>query len=227
MKPLGRKAYGSIGHLPGSRLGPADHHVHDGQAAICLTGRDSKGRTREVFVQTKLDGSCCAAARLDDGTLVALGRAGYLADSSPYAQHHLFADWVRDNAGRFSFLEPGERCVGEWLALAHGTIYNLDGLPPFVAFDIMRGSDRVPLCEFLDRVGPGLSAPDTIDGPATPEEAMGRLWDYGAEGGHEGVVYRVERNGRVEFLAKFVRSDKVDGLYLDTERWNWRPEETS
>ena len=24
-KPLGRKAYGSIPHLPGSRLGPGDH----------------------------------------------------------------------------------------------------------------------------------------------------------------------------------------------------------
>ena len=34
-KPLGRRAYGSIGHLPDSRMGPGDHHVHEGQARIC------------------------------------------------------------------------------------------------------------------------------------------------------------------------------------------------
>lgn len=33
-KPLGHKAYGSIPHLPTSRLGPGDHHVTEGQARI-------------------------------------------------------------------------------------------------------------------------------------------------------------------------------------------------
>ena len=36
-KPLGRKAYGSIGHLAGSRMGPTDSQVHEGQSAICTT----------------------------------------------------------------------------------------------------------------------------------------------------------------------------------------------
>ena len=35
-KPLGRKAYGSIGHLPNSRVGPKDHHIHEGQLSILL-----------------------------------------------------------------------------------------------------------------------------------------------------------------------------------------------
>lgn len=37
-KPLGIKAYGSIPHLPGSRLGAGDHHLAIGQALIatCL-----------------------------------------------------------------------------------------------------------------------------------------------------------------------------------------------
>ena len=43
---------------------------------------------------------------------------------------------------------------------------------------------------------------------------------YGNPEKPEGVVYRVEREGRVDFLAKFVRSDKEDGKYLDTELWN-------
>lgn len=59
-KPLGGKAYGSIGHLPHSRLGAGDHSVPDGQSKICC------GKTRDkhdrVIVQEKLDGSCCAVA---------------------------------------------------------------------------------------------------------------------------------------------------------------------
>ena len=44
----------------------------------------------------------------------------------------------------------------------------------------------------------------------------------------EGVVYRVERKGDVDFLAKWVRPDKVDGKYLpemsgEPAVWNWRP----
>jgi hypothetical protein len=44
----------------------------------------------------------------------------------------------------------------------------------------------------------------------------------------EGVVYRVERKGKVDFLAKYVRPDKVDGSYLPEVSgreavWNWRP----
>lgn len=38
MKPikiLGFKAYGSIPHLPDSRMGPGDHHCAPGQAKIC------------------------------------------------------------------------------------------------------------------------------------------------------------------------------------------------
>jgi len=44
----------------------------------------------------------------------------------------------------------------------------------------------------------------------------------------EGVVYRVERKGKVDFLAKWVRHDKVDGKYVPENNggetvWNWRP----
>lgn len=228
-KPLGRKAYGSIGHLPGSRLGPSDHHVHAGQDVICLTGRTTKGERRRVIVQTKLDGSCVAAAKLPTGEIVALGRAGHLASTSPHSQHHLWAEYVADREDIFrEVLRPGERLVGEWLALAHGTVY--EGLaepfrPPFVAFDIMSGTDRLTFDKFYDRVCGRFMVPDTREGPLSVEEALAQLDDYGAVGGHEGVVYRVERGDRVDFLAKFVKADKVDGIYLDgPEVWNWRPE---
>lgn len=224
-KPLGRKSYGSIGHLPGSRLGPADHSVHEGQARICYTGNDQRGRKSRVIVQTKLDGSCVAAALLDDGVLVSLGRAGYLARSSRYVMHHLWADYVDAHADRFrAVLRPGERVVGEWLAQAHGTIYDLRSRVPFVAFDVMAGDKRLPYDQFVERIDGNLTTPDAICEPMEPEEAMACLDPYGAAGGHEGVVYRVENpaKARVDFLAKFVRADKVDGLYLAGDAvWNW------
>ena len=35
-KPLGMKAYGHIGHLPGSRIGSGDHKVIDGSVGAML-----------------------------------------------------------------------------------------------------------------------------------------------------------------------------------------------
>lgn len=233
IKPLGRKAYGSIGHIHGSRLGPGDHHVHEGQSAICTTAAPKGTR---VTVQTKLDGSCVAAALLDTGELVALGRAGYLARTSNYEMHHMWADWVETNEARFRHvLQPGERLVGEWLAQAHGTRYDLTGREPFVAFDIMTGDRRLTTDEFADRLYEGVwgddepfATPDTMSGPLDPLDALNELYDYGADE-PEGVVYRVEtvRRGEwtVDFLAKWVRPDKIDGQYLTGEAvWNWRPE---
>jgi hypothetical protein len=225
-KPLGRKAYGSIGHVHGSRLGPGDHHVHEGQSAMCTT---KAPRDKTVWVQTKLDGSCVAAALLDDGQLVALGRAGYLAETSTYEMHHMWARWVRANEDRFrQVLNPGERLVGEWLAQAHGTLYDLTHREPFVAFDVMTGDKRLTVADFyegmiIDRDGSYVfQCPDVLLGPMTPEKAMEQLHSYGADQ-PEGVVYRVEGRKGVDFLAKWVRPDKTDGKYLmgDEPVWNW------
>jgi hypothetical protein len=225
-KPLGRKSYGSIGHLPCSRMGPADHHVEAGMARICTErARDKHDR---IIVQEKLDGSCVAVALLGDD-VVALGRAGYPAQSSKYEMHQLFAHWVRENEARFRVvLRDGERVVGEWLAQAHGTLYDLGGREPFGAFDIMRADVRLPFDQFRERIALGdLATPSLLhDGaPLSVEEAMRRhatqQWPCDEV---EGVVYRVERKGVVDFLAKYVRPDKVDGKYLDGEPiWQWRP----
>ena len=227
MKPLGRKAYGSIGHLPGSRMGPGDHHVPDGQARIaCETPR--KGDY--VIVQEKLDGSCVSVAKLPNGELVALGRAGWLAHSSKYEQHQRFAAWVRRESRRFAaLLAPGQRAVGEWLAQAHGTRYALPH-EPFVLFDIITLDPDAKDNRALDRMlhenvelnakRYGFTTPCVLKrGPRgvsidLAKALLGERGWHGACDPVEGAVWRVEREGRVDFLAKYVRPDKVDGCFL-------------
>jgi hypothetical protein len=234
-KPLGMKAYGSIGHLPGSRLGPGDHCVSPGQAAICTVKVRDKHDV--VYVQEKLDGSNTAVAMVN-GEILALGRAGYLAQTSPREQHQLFAAWVRANEERFRVvLREGERLCGEWLAQAHGTRYDLAaaGCDPWIPFDLMRGHERLTVAEMMDRVQvefpvmPSLRVPL---GPCEPQKALAEFQDanrFRALDPLEGVVYRVEHKRKVDYLAKYVASLKLDGVYLPeisgkATVWNWRPQ---
>lgn len=229
VKILGKKSYGSIGHLPNSRLGPSDHSVNDGMARICC--EKLKETDQRVVIQEKLDGSN-VAVYLKDDILYPLIRAGWPASSSRYIQHHYFHNWVFENEDRFrSVLKDGERIVGEWLAQAHGTRYNL-WHQPFVAFDIMVADDRLIYEEFFERVDKKFITPFLVNfsNPMSTEDA----WDivthfnfHRAKEGPEGLVYRVEKGDKVQFLAKWVRSDKADGKYLteDEPVWNWKPEE--
>lgn len=234
MKPLGRKNYGSIGHLPNSRKGPADHSVHEGQGRICtIKARDKHD---EIIVTEKLDGSNVGIARVGD-SIHALGRAGYYAETSKYEQHRLFAAWVREREALWrEMLAPGERLVGEWMAQAHGTRYSLPN-GPFAAFDLMIGETRrsfdaltirclrfdIPMPMLIHRGGP-----ISVD---LAMELLGR-GHHGCQDDMEGVVYRVQRLGDFDFMAKWVRPDKVDGVYLPEVTgsisaepvWNWRPD---
>lgn len=226
-KPLRAKAYGHIPHLPGSRMGPGDHHCHEGQALMCTVKH--KEKHDEVIVQEKLDGSCCAVA-LIEGTLIPLTRSGNFASQSRYEMHHLFAAWVYSQQDRFlTVLEEGERVIGEWLAQAHGTRYNLPH-EPFVPFDLMREHDRTGYDVLLERVRAGnFITPRLIHrgSPISVEAALARLEPsgHGALDPVEGAIWRVERQGKPHFLAKYVRPDKIDGLYLGNEPlWNWRPD---
>ncbi len=230
VKPLGRKAYGSIGHLPGSRLGPGDHRITDGQARICAE------RTRDhhdfVIVEEKLDGANVCVARVG-GELIPLIRAGYPAESARFGHLRMFAAWARENMDRFdAVLREGERLAGEWLVLAHGTRYALPH-EPFVAFDLLRGGmERAPREEFWARTRGRFVTPNVLHAAAAScpvTEALRRLADGGGHGAVdpvEGAVWRVERRGKVDFLAKYVRPNKVDGRYLPEISggepvWNW------
>jgi hypothetical protein len=135
----------------------------------------------------------------------------------------MFATWLAENEARLDrlMLADGEVLVGEWLALVHGTRYEL-GHELFVPFDLVRGPDRVraPLDELAARLArselpsPAVvhrGAPITINVACT---LLGERGRHGAVDPPEGLVYRVERAGAVVLVAKWVRRDKVDGSYL-------------
>lgn len=240
-KPLGRKNYGHIPHLPNSRMGKGDHSCHEGQAKIATV--KIRDKNDEVIVQEKLDGSNVGVARIGD-TLYPLGRAGWTAVSSQYQQHRHFHNWVYENYERFMVvLRDGERIVGEWLMQAHGTRYELQH-EPFVAFDLMIEDERTPYNEFLIRMDGHFVVPALLHrgGSLSIEPVLNKLNTYGFHGAIdpvEGAVWRVERDkatGRkgekkrvVDFLVKYVRADKEDGVYLPEMSgkepvWNWYPE---
>ncbi|UQN10668.1 RNA ligase family protein [Deinococcus sp. QL22] len=215
-RPLGMKTYGRIPHLPGSHLTPADRTISE---------REARRATRDalpgdqVWVHEKLDGSNLAVARIGDQVL-ALTRAGYRAESSRRPQAQLFAAWVEHHAERFlGLLQPGERVIGEWLLFAHGTQYQL-AHEPFVAFDLMQGKDRVPWAQLTGRLGSSLVTPQLHAAQAGDPSALFQTIGTGGHGAverPEGLVYRVERGGQVDFLAKWVRPDYQTGLYFEAD----------
>lgn len=216
IKPLGQKAYGSIPHLPNSRMGAADHACHEGQFKICCEKpRDKHDR---IIVTEKLDGSCNAVANID-GKIVAVGRAGYLASSSPFDHVQAFAKWVELNPTRFDALPLGHRIIGEWMALAHGTTYKRFETP-FFGFDVMAGHVRLSHDEARHIISAcGLPSPFVVsDGSCISVTAamaiLGLHGQHGALEPIEGAVWRVERRGKFDFLTKWVNPAKIDGKYL-------------
>lgn len=230
-KPLVAKAYGSIPHLPNSRLGVGDHFITFGQADI-LTHK-TRDKNDRIIVQEKLDGSCVCVANID-GKLVPLMRAGYEVETSKYEMLKMFGRWAEKNKQLFGALglTPGDRIVGEWLAYAHGTIYDLTDRSPFVAFDIFHEKKRMIYDQFVEVTKHAgiTTAPLINDGPSiSVENALKILGDngkYGATEMAEGLVYRCERRSQVDYLAKFVRQEKIDGKYFtqisgNPEIWLW------
>lgn len=217
------KNYGSIPHLSTSKLTQqADKKITEGQERILTKkARDWKDL---IILTEKIDGSNVGVVR-KNGVLRAITRSGYEAKTSPYKQHHLFAKWIDQNLGIFGFLQEGWRVCGEWCIQAHGTKYDITNEEPFRAFDIfddnnkrlvwarvlvISGAYGIPLVPLL-HIGQPISIKNAV-------KLMGK-GHYG-KGKPEGVVYRVEREGKVDFLAKWVRADKEDGKYMKEEIYN-------
>ena len=220
IKPLGGKAYGSIPHLPGSKFGNREDKGIDVKTANYFL--KNPGKDNLILVTEKLDGTCVSVAKIDD-EIIPLIRAGYKADTSKWVQHHLFAEWVRENRDKFDNLKNNERICGEWLAMAHGTIYNLEGRVPFVPFDLFTGTTRKPYKELMDYCnGNDLSYATLLyygEGYGCDiETALRNLGDrgyYGAVDIAEGCVWRWERKNGIIMMAKYVRPEKEIGKYLE------------
>jgi len=116
---------------------------------------------------------------------------------------------------------------------AHGTIYKLRH-EPFVVFDVMVGNYRLPYDKFMVVVKPGnFTTPYLIHrgNPISVETALNRLGTFGHHGATdevEGFVIRVQRRGEVDFLVKYLKPYKKDGIYLSSvsgkdDVWNWYP----
>lgn len=234
-----RKLYPSIPHLPGSRAA-ADKVLPLAEARRFVDPSAARAGD-EVLVEEKLDGSCVAVvvgpdARGAPARLLAFGREGRLAALSANAGRRMFATWLASHEARLAgVLRPGEVLAGEWLALVHGTRYELSH-EPFVPFDILVGPERARLSRdaLAERLGAtGLPLPGLVHrgGPIAVGDALAALGPRGrsqAVDPPEGLVYRLERKGRTIQVAKWVRPDKVDGAFLPENSglpalYHWTP----
>lgn len=232
------KKYGSIPHLPGSKLGPGDHHVDAGQNRICT--EQVRDKHDWVIVQEKYDGGNVGVEN-DAGQIIALTRRGFLAKDSNFEQHRKFAQWVEKNSDRFrGIIAPGDKLFGEWLLQVHGVKYDIE-TEPFVVFDYFSGRERMTVSDLTNHVKPfEFSTPRIIaigNQHQPVESIIGRLtvktnYPINAknEPGNipEGLIYRVERLGKLIFLAKYVRHDFEPGAYLPEMKggepiWNFNP----
>ena len=212
-----RALYPKIPHLPGSRTGPADRHVGRIRGES-LTLKATAGA--HIVVEEKLDGTCVVVVR-DGTTVLAHGRDGRPAHASRNLGRRLFARWVNERREQFlALLEDGEHACGEWMPLAHGTRYSLSH-EPFVLFDLVRSGKAVCRDRLFEKASrAGLSTPCVLHtGSALSTEMalelLGLRGHHGADAA-EGVVYREEwpDEGVCSFVAKLVRMDKIDGLFL-------------
>lgn len=218
MKPIGRKNYGSIPHLSNSKLGEGDYFITEGQERILTIKKRDKHDNILVF--EKYDGSNVGVAKFNN-KIFALTRSGYEAKTSPYKQHHLFSDWVYKRENMFmDMLSENERITGEWLAQAHGLIYDIKK-EPIVFFDYFNSNNERILHEELGSksIEYGIPLPRQLhEGePILVESLLPILNEKSINIKSlelpEGMVYRVERKGEVDFLAKWVRKDFKAGQF--------------
>jgi len=233
MKPFNKKNYGSIPHLSSSKLGKGDHYINDGQERI-LTVK-TRDKYDIVYAFEKYDGSNIGIGKINN-QIIPLTRSGYKANSSPYKQHHMFNDWVYKNISLFmELLDNGERITGEWLAQAHGIRYDIKN-DPIIFFDYFNTENQrmnydflidhcykkfdIPLVRLLHKGGP-IKPTNLLDKLNEKTDTIKSHCDP------EGIVYRVERNNKVDFLAKWVRHDYNPGVLFSGKKeseyiWNWK-----
>lgn len=190
------RSYGSISHLPGSKLiDERDTMLGEREVAL-LTFRRKDYRDR-VIITEKVDGMNTGVLRIDDG-LIPLTRKGYDVRTNPNAWAWMFALYVSNNTRRFmNVLNNGERMCGEWMIKTHTVFYNLN-TEPYIVYDIINtNNERLLYDDFLKRINKEsfISAGlvhigESID-PKIALDIMAQGY-HGASDQPEGVVYKYE-----------------------------------
>lgn len=221
MKPLNVKNYGSIGHLSNSKLGSGDHFINHGQERI-LTEKP-RDKNDLIIVSEKYDGSNVGIAKIDN-KIYPLTRSGHKASESKFNQHLAFSDWVYSNIGLWiDILDNGERITGEWMMQAHGIKYDIkNNIDPVVFFDYFdKHNNRMTFDKLEDlkslydlKLPRVLHKGSSVSVDSLKEELYKCDSDFVPDEKPEGMVYRVERKGKVDFLAKWVRKDFQNGKYI-------------
>lgn len=175
-----------------------------------------------IIVTEKYDGSNVGIAK-KDGKIYALTRSGYEAKTSKYEHHLKFAEYVERNKKLYDkILNEGERLAGEWLSQPHGIKYDIVG-EPIVFFDYFNDkNERYPFIALMFlNLYYGIRVVRMLHcgNAKTVNELLPILndctdWIKPINDKPEGMVYRVERKGKCEFLAKWVRQDFIAGKYL-------------
>ncbi|MHA1790259.1 MAG: RNA ligase family protein [Candidatus Helarchaeota archaeon] len=203
------KKYKTICHLPNSKMGKNDKGIHSGMAIYC----ESKFRKdTRIIVTEKVDGSNVSIIN-DNNNFIALSKGGYECKGSSYEQHKLFEqkvnEWIKKDELNQKILPEGERVVFESLIIPHGTIYKKN--PKYLLIDWI-GKDGRKLWNEYNSFIDIKKVVTLYDGilPISVNnvlKVMPKKGLYGAKNGFEGLVYRIERNLKFDFLAKWVRHD--------------------
>lgn len=231
-KKVLNKSYDSIGHLSKSRLGESDSHI-DKKQEFLLTEKLPPVDCI-LYIEEKMDGSNCAVIR-KNGEIIAIGRSGYRCSDSNFEQHRMFHRYIEKRKQMFESIlsHEGDRVVGEWLAMAHGTLYS-NIISPYQVFDFFRDEKRLNFEErkkIFDTYGLSM-VPLLYKGKEaiSIEKALDLALTHNSLA--EGVVYRLEifdkkiNTYKPFLIAKVVRMDKEDGKYFsDTNPiWMWNEE---
>lgn len=204
------KNFGSISHLPGSKMIDIQDKLLGKQETEWMTDRRKNRATDIVIVTEKVDGMNAGVLK-KDGLLYPIMRYGYDVRTSNVAWIRGFARFVEDRQERFwNLLNDGERICGEWILKTHTLRYDLKH-EPFVAFDIIdSNNNRDPYVKFIYRAKQYdfTTAGLVHIGEAMPSsmaiQLIGEGYHHVVGDRPEGVVYRYESNGRFICCGKFV-----------------------
>lgn len=196
-------SFGSIPHLPESRESE-NHRLLPQNAAIFYK--------QGVLISEKLDG-CCMGVLKRKGELLPIQRYGYTAATSHRKHHRLFDYWVNKNKEKFDFMENEDVVWGEWMAMAHGSLYALPKPEDtFVVFDYYKYDERLPndRCSGrLDFGNKGLSVIKRV--PIGSGDPVSFYNSINKVGGRKFVAE--ETSGHKEFVAA------IDPLFLASKEF--------